>query len=159
MLYVSLYVATLIKCEFFVCVIRVYVHSGRIETALPGTLPPGAEGSGVFVKTSNSACGSVGVFTYDLCRENKNTGCKRMAVMFSVPYDYNLHSNYCAVGITDTSKNCDNTLYEEMYYGKDGSWFDRITASVGNHVYRTDDLDIKCKMIDSHQPTLIINIK
>lgn len=130
------------------------MNSGRVERSLPARLPPHSEGSGLFVKRSDSSCGCVGVFTYDLQQEKRRTCYKKMAVMFSVPYDYNLHSNYSTVGIANTNINCDYALYYEMYYGKD-SWFHRINANVGSDVYTKDDLSIKWKMLDTHEPTLI----
>lgn len=134
----------------------VYMYSGRCAKPLPSTLLPYSEGSALFVKTRDTACGSVGVFTYNL---HKDTLDKKMAVMFSVPYDYNLHSNLYAVGIFDMDINCDYNLYKDMYYSQGKRWFDRVNADARSHVYTKDDITIKCKMTDCHEPTLIIDVK
>lgn len=112
------------------------------------------------MKTPNAACGSVGVFTYEMRQEQAhNDDYRKMAVMFSVPYDYGLYSTHCAVGVADTNVPCDRELYEKMYYGETNSWFDRFTASVGDHVYKTADFTIKCKMVDGYELTLMINVQ
>ena len=46
-----------------------------------------------------------------------------LAIMFSVPYDYNLFSNWCAVGIFESGRACDESLFEEMYYNYEIQYF------------------------------------
>ncbi|KAG9331986.1 hypothetical protein JZ751_016262, partial [Albula glossodonta] len=48
-----------------------------------------------FNKTAGAARGAVGVMTYDITNSS-NEVFQRLAIMFSVPYDYNLYENYFA---------------------------------------------------------------
>ncbi|KAK0135979.1 DELTA-actitoxin-Aas1a [Merluccius polli] len=58
--------------------------------------------------------GAVGVFTYDLVNSGSETPWK-IAVMFSVPYDFNLYDNWFAVGFSTAAQNV-IMIYERMYY-------------------------------------------
>ncbi|KAG1967948.1 actinoporin-like protein [Pimephales promelas] len=51
-------------------------------------------------KISTQPTGSVGVLTYDLFERNRNDYIETLAIMFSVPWDYNLYKNWFAVGLT-----------------------------------------------------------
>ena len=71
----------------------------------------------MFVKTPNTARGAVGVITYELDCGSQNL--KTLAVMFSVPYDFNIYLNWFAVGIFSSTQKCDYDLYYHMYYKSD----------------------------------------
>ncbi|KAJ8377133.1 hypothetical protein SKAU_G00077170 [Synaphobranchus kaupii] len=108
---------------------QVYTYSGNCFEPPQPTLPKGvAEIS--FGSTSASSSGAVGVMTYDITEDRKNAG-KRLAIMFSVPYNYNHYENWFALGLFDPYQACDESLYDMMYY-KDGT-FERGKA-VGTEI-------------------------
>ena len=51
---------------------------------------------------------------------------KTLAVLFSVPFDYNLYRNYWDVMLYDGLKDADYSVYKKMYYGSplkgDNAW-------------------------------------
>ena len=59
-------------------------------------------------KTGNTAKGAVGCQGWKI----GGTG-KVLAVMYSIPYDHNLHSNWCGVGIFDDGE---SFSFKKMYY-------------------------------------------
>lgn len=71
-----------------------------------------------FNKDDNSATGAVGLLTYDLFHKASRVINRRIAIMFSVPYDRNLYKNRLAVGIFEASQACDKSLYQQMYDGE-----------------------------------------
>lgn len=70
-----------------------------------------------FTKSSSSATGATGVLMYDLLGRSSGGGPpESLAIMFSVPWDYNLYKNWFAVGIYKSDRSCDKELFKEMYY-------------------------------------------
>ena len=64
-------------------------------------------------KTSGPvAKGAVGVLTYNI----PDLG-QTLAVMFSIPFDYNLYSNWWGVKLYSGKKEADQKMYEDLYYG------------------------------------------
>ncbi|KAI4874692.1 hypothetical protein NFI96_021611 [Prochilodus magdalenae] len=68
-----------------------------------------------FSKTPHTACGSVGVLTYQI-RKNGTYNVGELAIMFSVPYNYNHYENTFALGIYEPNISCDDDLFNKMYY-------------------------------------------
>lgn len=133
-----------------------HLHSGQCKEHLPSNIPPDADGSAQFAKIAGTATGSVGVFTYDMTRDEEN---KKMAIMWSVPFDYNVYSNWYAMGIYDDSnRTCDSLLFKEMYYHKNSQSFSRYQSDNRSETYQRDNVRIKCKMTNCCEPTLIIDI-
>lgn len=99
-----------------------------------------------FSKTSAKASGAVGVLTYDLFERQNNCAKETLAIMFSVPYDYNMYKNWVAVGIYNKGKECNESLYKEMYYNKEQQGFVRAEAEGCGLTYEGDNLDIMCTM-------------
>ncbi|KAI4899034.1 hypothetical protein NFI96_007144 [Prochilodus magdalenae] len=67
-----------------------------------------------FSKTAHTACGSSGVLMYQILnKEKKDVG--ELAIMFSVPFDYNWNKNMFALGIYNANHPCDDKLFNEMY--------------------------------------------
>lgn len=99
-----------------------------------------------FSKTSGKTCGAVGVLTYDLFERQSNCAKEKVAIMFSVPYDYNMYKNWAALGIYDQDKNADENLYKEMYYNDEQQGFVRAEAKGSLLLYEGRNLDIMCTM-------------
>ena len=99
-----------------------------------------------FSKDSGKASGAVGVLTYDLFERRSNAAREVVAIMFSVPRDYNLYQNWLALGIYNQGKECDKKLYEEMYESKDQVSFLRKEANGCGLTYEGGNLDIKATM-------------
>ncbi|CAI5670197.1 unnamed protein product [Oreochromis niloticus] len=137
---------------------RSYIFSGYCLTPLPTSLGPSECDVALFCKTEGTACGSVGVFTYDLYDESKNTADKKIAVMFSVPFDYSLYSNWYAVGGFDRQTNCDYDLYVKMYYS-DERGFVRGKADVNDLTYTVNDVTVKSSMTNSNVATLKVDVE
>ncbi|XP_040917647.1 DELTA-sagatoxin-Srs1a-like [Toxotes jaculatrix] len=136
---------------------RVHTVSGSCEKPLPPTLGPSESGSALFIKTPHTACGSVGVFTYDLLSESTRQYRGRVAVMFSVPYDFNLYSNWYAVGVFGLDMHCDKHLYEMMYYNAERG-FVRGKAKGPSLTHKGNDVTIRATMSDSYQPVIKVQV-
>lgn len=100
-----------------------------------------------FTKTSGSTKGAVGVLTYNIIREGCGDSKEMLAIIFSVPFDYNIYKNWVAVGIYDQPPNnqekSTKKLYEEMYY-KNQTSFTRAEANGCCIVYKGKVLDVMC---------------
>lgn len=99
-----------------------------------------------FTKDDNTATGAVGLLTYDFFHKASRVCSKRLAVMFSVPYDRNLYKNRLAVGVFDQSQACDKHLYQQMYDGKDQSCFKRCDGGGSCLEYKEQSLCVKATM-------------
>lgn len=71
-----------------------------------------------------------------------------LAVMFSVPYDYNIYNNWFAVGIYEKGRECDKGLFKEMYNEKkqEEHGFVREEANGSGIDYVGSYLDVKATM-------------
>ncbi|XP_044188515.1 DELTA-sagatoxin-Srs1a-like [Thunnus albacares] len=136
---------------------RWYTYSGFCETPFPPTLDPSESGSALFIKTPGAACGSVGVFTYNLLNGSTNLNDGKIAVMFSNPFDFNWYSNWYAVGVFDMATTCDYDLYYKMYYDV-GEGFVRGKAADGTLIYESKLVTIKASMSDSYQPIIKMQV-
>lgn len=94
------------------------------------------------------ARGVVGVFTYYFPKISKT-----LAVMFSVPFDYNWYSNWFDVRLYHGYKRADEGLYDQMYnddpFEGDDGWYRRNLGS---------GLKMKGAMSSSGQATIEIHI-
>ncbi|KAK2833831.1 hypothetical protein Q5P01_017720 [Channa striata] len=145
------------SADYTLCNLRIYTDSGSCEKPLPATLGASRSGSGLFIKTPHTARGSVGVFTYDLCKNSEHQNSGKMAVMFSNPYDFNLYANWFAVGVFDVDKRCDYDLYREMYYSEERG-FVRGEAKCGSLTYESDVVTIRATMSDSYTPVVTVQV-
>uniref|UniRef100_A0A672G299 DELTA-sagatoxin-Srs1a n=1 Tax=Salarias fasciatus TaxID=181472 RepID=A0A672G299_SALFA len=136
---------------------RWYTHSGSCASPFPPTIRSHGVESALFMKTPNTACGSIGVVTYDLLNNDSNQTTEKIALMFSNPYDFNLYSNWYAVGVFDMSKECDENLYNEMYQGTSDS-FIRSKADGKVLSYRGSQVTIKATMSDAYQPVMKVEL-
>uniref|UniRef100_A0A0E9XYL4 Uncharacterized protein n=1 Tax=Anguilla anguilla TaxID=7936 RepID=A0A0E9XYL4_ANGAN len=69
-----------------------------------------------FGHTKGGTSGSVGVLTYDITEDQEKDAVNRLAIMFSVPYDYKQYENWFALGLFESTQACDHSLYNCMYY-------------------------------------------
>ncbi|XP_039620501.1 bryoporin-like [Polypterus senegalus] len=106
---------------------KYYCYTGYNYTPLQPTIEPKMREACSFSKHADSNSGSVGVMTYNICELQAHKGFKKLAIMFSVPNDYNKYENWFAVGLYDIGKDCDDGLYQEMYYS-DNQDFKRAKA-------------------------------
>ncbi|XP_070697620.1 DELTA-sagatoxin-Srs1a-like [Pempheris klunzingeri] len=136
---------------------RVFTESGNCEVPLPPMVGPCSVGNALFNKTTGAATGAVGIFTYDLFNGDLGDYSHIVAVMFSVPYDRNLYSNWFAVGIFDRGNNCDYNLYDVMYNGSENN-FVRAKADGSCISYQGDYVIASASMSDSGESVLRLDI-
>ncbi|KAM6957063.1 actinoporin-like protein [Aplochiton taeniatus] len=125
---------------------KVYLDSGETYNPPQPTVRPLKTEVCTLSKTSAKATGSVGVMTYDLFERSRNDHIETLAIMFSVPWDYNLYKNWFAVGIYSKGRECDEALYKEMYYNKSQKGFVREESTGSGINYVGNFLDIKATM-------------
>ncbi|XP_050783856.1 uncharacterized protein LOC127036725 isoform X2 [Gopherus flavomarginatus] len=89
---------------------RTYCFSGRAMIEPLPRIPPGSSGCSVFVKTSYTARGSVGVLSYE-------SDVFTLAIMFSNPFDRVLYTSEFAIQIFTGRKHFHSMehLYNYMY--------------------------------------------
>lgn len=125
---------------------KVYTESGEIYNPPQPTVRPLKTEVCCFTKSSGKATGSVGVMTYDLFERSRNDYIETLAIMFSVPWDYNIYKNWFAVGIYGKGRNCDESLYKEMYNEKNPKQFVREPATGSGINYMGNYLDVRATM-------------
>ncbi|XP_026234427.1 bryoporin-like [Anabas testudineus] len=144
--------------NFSLCNPRMFIESGSCAIPLSPFIAPLKSDIFQFSKTPNTACGSVGVFTYDLLPKASKQECKeKIAVMFSVPYDFTEYCNWYAVGVFDEKRQCDYNLYHEMYYNTDKA-FIRGKARDPCLIYQGDNVTIMAAMSDAYQPVMKVQV-
>ncbi|KAG7492320.1 hypothetical protein MATL_G00013110 [Megalops atlanticus] len=99
-----------------------------------------------FTKDDNTASGSVGVLTYELFDMRSRHCNELIAIMFSVPFDYNFYKNWLGVGIFEHTRACDEALYKHMYYEKDFTNFTRAEANGSGVEYKGRVVDLRATM-------------
>ncbi|XP_071387936.1 DELTA-thalatoxin-Avl1a-like isoform X2 [Centroberyx affinis] len=143
--------------NYVLCSPRGFYRSGSCTKPLPLTVGPSKSESAVFSKSPFRLTGAVGVITYDLLNNQTNEVAEKLAVMFSVPFDFNLYSNCYAVGIFDMSKDCDEKLFHEMYKNEQRS-FIRGEAKGPYLTYRSHDINITATMTDTSKPVMKVQL-
>lgn len=101
-----------------------------------------------FTKDDYTASGTVGVLTYELFDVRTKKCNEVMAVMFSVPFDYNLYKNQLALGVFEHTRACDEKLYEHMYESKDFTNFVRHESNGSGLKYEGRVVDLRACMSD-----------
>ncbi|XP_014896344.1 echotoxin-2-like [Poecilia latipinna] len=127
---------------------KTYLDNGEVFNPPQPTVRPLKTEVCTFTKSGGKATGSVGVLTYDLFERSQNDYIETLAIMFSVPWDFNLYKNWFAVGIYKKGRNCDKDLFKEMYYEKKENehGFVRGEANGSGINYVGNYLDIKATM-------------
>ncbi|KAF1373509.1 hypothetical protein PFLUV_G00239620 [Perca fluviatilis] len=99
-----------------------------------------------FTKDDNTASGSVGVLTYEMF-DMRNRNCNQVvAIMFSVPFDYNFYKNWLGVGTFEHTRACDDKLFDHMYKGKDFTNFVRQEANGSGVTFKGHMVDVRACM-------------
>ncbi|XP_070782949.1 DELTA-actitoxin-Afr1a-like [Enoplosus armatus] len=125
---------------------KVYLENGNCHSPPQPTVRPLKTEVCNFSKASAAASGAVGVLTYDLFEKQKNCATEKIAIMFSVPYDNNMYKNWLALGIYELDKECDESLYKEMYYNKEQKGFVREEAKGCGLSFEGKNLDLMATM-------------
>ena len=133
-----------------------YMFSGSLHTAMPHDIGTNQETMLEFRKTANTAKGAVGVFTYDLVNTRTHRVDKKLAILFSVPYDHNFHSNWFAAGFFPRWKSCNYNLYVQMYYR---SQYGFARRKGGNHLtHRDRGFTVKATMTNTFTPHMLVDV-
>ncbi|KAG7458966.1 hypothetical protein MATL_G00226240 [Megalops atlanticus] len=136
---------------------KVYTYSGYNHDPPQPTIKPQTMEACSFSKTRVVTFGSVGVLTYDICTAEgyQADGC--LAVMFSVPFNYDFYKNRFAIGKFDTSVACDESLYKKMYYMDHNNFIRK--AATGNSVeYQAHNLTFKATMSPQAKSVLKVEV-
>ncbi|XP_026187418.1 bryoporin-like [Mastacembelus armatus] len=144
------------KC-YSLCNPRMYFESGGCAVPPSPFIESSTSDMIQFCKTPHAARGAVGVFTYELLHNDTNQHTEKIAVMYSVPYDFSQYSNWYAVGVFDKSKECDRDLYYNMYNNEDSS-FIRAKASDPCLIYEGKHVTIRASMSDTYQPIMKLHV-
>eukprot|EP01084_Bolivina_argentea_P093837 168704_1 len=131
---------------------QAYNHGGYI-TDPPFTIFPGYKEAMGGHRVSVTATGTYGTVSWDL----GNTGLKAI-IMWSVPYDFNYHVNWLAIGIkTNHDENDFDTMYDA--YGN-GNWFakDQYYSSSKQIHFEAYGFYITGTMGTDYQPKIQIGI-
>uniref|UniRef100_A0A8B9HGJ4 Uncharacterized protein n=1 Tax=Astyanax mexicanus TaxID=7994 RepID=A0A8B9HGJ4_ASTMX len=118
----------------------VYTYSGSCRSPPQPTIHKHTQEVCCFSKTGNTACGSVGVLTYKILPDDKLHHPGKLAIMFSVPYNYNHYENWFALGIFELGIACNKDLYKQMYYDCGPFKREKGTGSVLTYSSKTVDL-------------------
>ncbi|GBC47096.2 hypothetical protein GLOIN_2v1761434 [Rhizophagus irregularis DAOM 181602=DAOM 197198] len=90
----------------------VYFYSGTSDWGIPG---PVSNCEGLVWGTRKTAgpvsTGTVGVFVYHIKDQNQS-----LAFMWSIPFDYNIYSNWWSIIVYDGFIEANDDLYRGMYY-------------------------------------------
>ncbi|KAJ8277166.1 hypothetical protein GJAV_G00072150 [Gymnothorax javanicus] len=135
---------------------QVYNFSGYCDSLLQPTVGAGVTETCAFVNTKRVFRGAVGVMTYDITADQGKKADKRLAIMFSVPFDYSIYENWFAFGLFDTDQACDDSLYKLMYY-ENGS-FKRGKASSSEISFTAERYTLKGKMSPSAKAQMKIEL-
>ncbi|XP_049419361.1 uncharacterized protein LOC125880697 [Epinephelus fuscoguttatus] len=127
---------------------KVHMESGFVYNPPQPTLRPTLTEVCSFTKDDNTASGAVGVMTYELFHMQSRQCDELIAIMFSVPFDYNFYKNWLGLGIFDHTKPCDDKLFDFMYNGKDQDDFQRHEADGSGVVFKGKSLEVRGCMSD-----------
>lgn len=101
-----------------------------------------------FTKDDHTAEGAVGVLTYELFSMRNRSCSELIAVMFSVPFDYNFYKNWLGVGIFEKTQACDEKLFKDMYNEEDPKKFLRHESDGSAVTHRGDKVEVRACMSD-----------
>ncbi|KAM9837279.1 DELTA-sagatoxin-Srs1a-like isoform 1-T2 [Aulostomus maculatus] len=127
---------------------KVYMESGFTFSPPQPTVRVNKTEVCSFTKDDNTASGAVGVLTYELFNMSRRHCNEIIAIMFSVPFDYNFYKNWLGVGIFEHTRVCDEKLYKLMYHEKDFTNFARHEADGSGLLYKGRMVEVRGCMSD-----------
>ncbi|CAG2247613.1 unnamed protein product [Mytilus edulis] len=137
---------------------RVTPYSGSLYSSAV-SIRPGEKEQFITHKTSWSTYGSAGVASW-LIEDGHG---KRAVVMWSVPYSHWFHSNWLAVGLTESGNQAHKDWFNQMYYYESGSGlhFKRKDYYYDTNIlsFKDEKFEITGIMGTSFKPTARIIIK
>ncbi|KAL3870182.1 hypothetical protein ACJMK2_038263 [Sinanodonta woodiana] len=119
----------------------VKIYAGALSTP-PGDILPSKREAMVARKSSDSATGTSGTVSWLV-----EGYARRIVVMWSAPYDFNLYSNWLGVGITTPGVTFNaegNTWFNQMYYGTSS---DSIGFRRGEYYWESNPISYKDNLI------------
>ena len=124
------------------------------------TINPSETGDALFKKTPHTARGAVGTFTFDLLNRSTKKVIEKIAITYSVPYDYNLYYNWYAVGIFSKSQRCSDNLYKrfDIRDNDDDSFVWGKASGSGLH-YENDQVTVMASMTDTYEPDMQVEVR
>ncbi|XP_061783281.1 DELTA-sagatoxin-Srs1a-like [Nerophis lumbriciformis] len=125
---------------------KVYLDSGNCHSPPQPTVRPLKTEVCNFSKTKAATSGAVGVMTYEIFHRQSHQPLEKLAIMFSVPFDYRVYKNWVGVGLYPTGRETDEKLYKEMYYDKDMKSFVRQEAKGCCLDFHDTKMDVKVTM-------------
>ncbi|XP_032431041.1 DELTA-actitoxin-Ate1a-like [Xiphophorus hellerii] len=137
---------------------KVFLDNGSVHSPPQPTVRPQKTEVCNFSKDCGKATGAVGVLTYELFGRSANSAKEIIAIMFSVPYDYNMYKNWVAVGIYNVGKECNANLYKEMYYNKEQTGFVRQESNGSGIIFEGSNVDIRATMSPMGRAILKVEI-
>lgn len=137
---------------------REYIYSGYVLEPMPKKIDTGAEETGAFKDYSGSGWGTGGVFTYNM--HNKRTNkMLTIAVMFSIPRNYAQYSNTVSLGIFEKNVNCDDDLFNSMYYNQGNDWITKAAADSNGMGFRRYGVTISGDMTNKIESVLKVSLE
>ncbi|XP_055049404.2 DELTA-sagatoxin-Srs1a-like [Misgurnus anguillicaudatus] len=136
---------------------KIYTYSGYCCHPPQPTISTKNTGGCAFTKTAFTACGAVGILTYDLFHMENQTCTERIAILFSVPYDYNIYENFFGIGVFTTDRECNEALYNEMYYESSPS-FTRGKAKESRITYKAQRVELRATMSNAGKAIIKLEI-
>ncbi|KAJ0055850.1 hypothetical protein NL108_013804 [Boleophthalmus pectinirostris] len=144
------------ECSTYIlCNPRVHTDTGICKEPLNITIKPSCSGKGLFTKSPRSMRGTGAVFSYDLYDQQQCVG--KVAALFKVPYDLNLHSIVFAIGFVDSNTECDKHLFKRMFKNEEEG-FVRAKAKGSSVTSENDLLTIKATMSNSGDAVMKIEV-
>merc|ERR1712012_192233 len=136
--------------------ISILPHIGYVKTKPPQVIAAGMKDCMVGHKVGDTATGCVGVAAFKIGSDD-DTVC----IMYSIPYDQNLYSNWLAVGITDNDRVplTGNTLFNKMYYETEDFFKRKDFYYDSNEVsFERGDFKVTGEMTKHHRCEITIKI-
>ncbi|KAJ8264564.1 hypothetical protein GJAV_G00150750 [Gymnothorax javanicus] len=137
---------------------KVYMKSGYSFNPPQPTVCPSKTEVCSFSKAEDGAKGCVGVLTYEVHDLPKNHSNEIVAIMFSVPFDYNFYSNWLGIGVFELARECNEDLYDHMYNDKDMVNFARDKCCGSGVKYLGRVLELRATMSDGGRAMLKLEV-